>query len=230
MRSARRVILQCIFVNIALCSPLTAHAERESTVFREAGVWLGAARTTYDGQFIEDSPAVRIPVVGFAAGAFARLRFGRWHGLRLGLQPEVMYSPRGADVELRGVYIGNFRASYLEIPILARVESRAFGPATLYVVAGPAASILLDAESGDMNGSSSDATETTSTLDMVLAAGVGATVAIGPRVGLSLETRYAHGFLTTDDSGEVEIENRALFLSLGLAGRRGAGAPSSLRP
>jgi hypothetical protein len=129
-------------------------------------------------------------------------------------------------VEFEGAYVGNFRAKYLEVPILGRIESPAFGPAAFYAVAGPSLGILLSAKSGDMNGNTADA-EDTSRLDVALAAGLGATVTVTSRIAVNLETRYVHGLLTVDDTGESEIENRGILFSLGVSASFGGDEPAS---
>lgn len=230
MSSSRRILESSLSVSMLwlIGMPMAASADDGRGVLREAGAWLSMARTTYGGQFIEESPAERIPILGFAAGAFARLEFARPGGVGLGLQPELGYAPRGADVELDGEYQGNAQASYLELPILARIESPMVGPAAFYAIAGPTLSFLLGAESESGTGNVADTTDTTSTLDLGLTAGVGASVVITPRIALSLETRYVQGMLTTDDSGEVEFLNRALFFSLGVGVRFGVDEAASL--
>lgn len=207
-----------------------AHADDGPGVFRAAGVRLSVARTSFAGQFVDESPADRVPILGFAPGLLARLEFVRPGGVGIGLQPELGYGPRGADVELDGEYQGNARVSYLELPILARIESPGLGPVTFHVTAGPTLSFLLAAETESGTGNVADVTEDTSNLDVALAAGLGASIVVTPRIGLSLETRYVHGFLTTSGSGEVEFLNRALLFSLGVEVRFGVDETPSVEP
>lgn len=215
-------------VLLCLCISITANADEDRGVLQKAGARVSLARTTYGGEFIENSPAKRIPVLGFGAAIFAHLEFVRLGGVGFGLEPELGYTPRGADVELGGMFIGDARAGYLELPILARVESPAVGPVALQAAAGPVLGLLLKAEAGNMNGEVSDASDGTSTLDVALAAGAGATVAVTSRVAVNLETRYVHGLLTTDDTGEVEVQNRAIYFSLGVSFRLDSDETASL--
>jgi opacity protein-like surface antigen len=230
MISSRRILDPWLSVSMLwlIGMPMAAHADDGRGVLREAGAWLSMARTTYGGQFVEESPAERIPVLGFAAGAFVRLEFARPGGVGLGLQAELGYAPRGADVELDGMDLGDARASYLELPILARIESPLVGPLVFYAIAGPTLSILLGAESTSFTGNVSDTTDNTSTLDLGLTAGLGASVVLTSRIALSLETRYVHGMLTIDESGEIEFLNRALFFSLAVGARFGVDEAASL--
>lgn len=207
--------------------PVAAHAQETPGIFWEAGASLALARTTNGGATVEASVAERIPVMGLAAGVFAHLELARWNGVGIGVQPELSYAPRGADVEIDGVYQGNLRFRYLEAPILVRLESPPLGPAAFFVVAGPAPGFLLTAESESVRGVVADVKDVTSKLDLGLAAGAGAVVTIVPRVALSVEARYTHGLTTLDHTGEFEIENRAIFLSVGVAARFGASAPAA---
>lgn len=230
MSTSRRVLETWLSVTMLwiVGIPATARADDGRGVLREAGAWFSMVRTGYGGQFTEETSAERLPVLGFGAGIFARLELARPGGVGLGLQPELGYAPRGADVELDGMSLGNTRASYVELPILARLESPEVGTVAFYAVAGPTLSILLRAEATSFTGFVSDTTDDTSTLDLGLTAGVGASVAITPRIALSLEARYVHGALSTDDSGQNELLNRALFFSLGAGFRPGADVAASL--
>lgn len=207
--------------------PLAARADDGPDIFRAVGVRLSVARTTFAGKSVDESPAERLPIHGFAPGLFARLELARPGGVGIGLQAELGYGPRGAEVEFEGVYQGDTRVSYLELPMLARLETPALGPVTFHVIAGPTLSFLLAAESKSGTGIVTDVTDTATNLDVALAAGLGASIAISPRIGLSLETRYVHGFRTINDSGEVEFLNRALMFSLGVEVRFGADEPRS---
>lgn len=207
--------------------PVAAHAQETPGIVWDAGASLAMVRTTHGGSTIDASMAERVPVLGLAAGVFARLELARWNGVLIGVQPELSYAPRGADVEIDGVYQGNLRSRYLEAPILVRLESPPLGPAAFYVVAGPAPGFLLSAESESGLGVVADVKAVTSKLDLGLAAGAGAVVTIVPRIALSVEARYTHGLATVDDTGEFEIENRALCLSVGVAARFGPRAPAA---
>jgi hypothetical protein len=200
--------------------PVAVHAEESPRLFREAGAWFSVARSTHGGSSVEASMAERIPILDLAASAFVRLELLRWGGAGFGMQPEVAYAPRGADLRL-GIDEGGFRARYLELPILARIESSPIGPAALYAVAGPTLSFLLSSETESGSGFVADTTDITTRMDFGLAAGVGATVEITPRLALGFETRYTHGFVTIDETREFQVENRAFVFSLGVSARLG---------
>jgi opacity protein-like surface antigen len=219
-RSTFRLSLAWISLSL-IGVPLTAQAQEKPGMLREAGASLSLARTTNGGSSVESSMAERIPVLHVGAGGFVRLELARWNGVGFGVQPELGYVPRGADIEL-GTSQGNIRSRHLELPILGRIESPPLGPVTLYAVAGPALSFLLSAESKSGTGVISDTTDVTSKLDFGLAAGAGVSVAVTPRLVLGFESRYTHGFLTLDNTGEFDVENRAIYFSLVVAARFGA--------
>jgi opacity protein-like surface antigen len=210
--------------------PAAANAQETRGIVWEIGASLSAARTTTGGAAVEASVADRLPSMGLAAGVFARLELARWKGVGLGVQPELLHAPRGTGIEIDGAYAGDLRYRYLELPMLARLESPPLGPAAFYAVVGPSLGFLLRAESGTNLGTVSDVKDVTSTLDLGLAAGAGAVVVITPRLALSVEARYTHGFRTLDNTGEFEVENRAIFATVGLAARFGAGATTSREP
>ena len=112
--------------------------------------------------------------------------------------------------------------------MLGRFESPPLGPAAIYAVVGPSLSYLLRAESESGLGNVSDVKEVTSTVDLGLAAGAGAVVTATRHLALSVEARYTHGFFTLDNTGQFEIENRAIYVSVGIAARFGADEPASL--
>lgn len=208
--------------------PAAASAQETRGIVWEVGASLSAARTTTGGAAVEAGMNDRVPSLGLAAGVFARLELARWNGVGLGVQPELVYAPRGTGIARDGVHLGTLRYRYLELPMLARLESRPFGPAAFYAVVGPSLGFLLRAEAATGPGWVSDEKEVTSDLDLGLAAGAGAVVAITPRLAFSVEARYTHGFFTLDNTGQYEVENRAMFATVGLAARFGGGAPAAL--
>lgn len=206
-------------------APMMARAEGKRSAVREAGARVSLARTTVGGRSIEESSSVRLPVHGVAAGIFAHLELFRWNDVGIGIQPELLYSPRGAETERNGAYLGEFHTSYLEAPLLARVESPMLGPVAFYAVIGPTFHLLLTAETRTSDGTVVDEKEGTNKLDVGLAAGVGTAIALPSRLSLSFEARYEHGLRTLNPNDGVDIQNRAIFFTLGIGARFGAAGP-----
>lgn len=155
--------------------------------------------------------------LGASAGAW--LRYGLLESLSL--QPEVVFATRGSHVKADGETINGFNFRYLQVPVLVHYGYRIPGlrtngarqVVTGYVVAGPALSILLDAENIDETRPLplSDL----SRFDLGVTVGLGAAWRIAPRWTASLELRFDRGFVDAFTTG-VESKNQAILLALGI--------------
>ncbi|MBD3582772.1 porin family protein [Flavobacterium selenitireducens] len=118
----------------------------------------------------------------------------------LAIQPEVLYSSQGADVE----GVGDFNLDYISVPIMARffvVSDRLsidVGPQFSFLVDD--AELVFDEVSGDADSESFD-----------FAAAGGVTLNIYE--GLFVSGRYSIGL--TEASKEAEVKNAVFQLSLG---------------
>ena len=143
---------------------------------------------------------------GLVAGAFFIMPLGWVH-----LQPEVLYTSKGAALDLQGID-SKLVLDYLEIPVLARWR---LGQ-RFYVAAGPAVAWRLKATSRTKF---SGATEETDLGDSVKVYDVGVVGAVGVRFGKVLvDGRYTHGLtdIDSDTSDEVTVRNRAITISAGI--------------
>lgn len=190
---------------------------------REAGVQLSLTRSNIGGRDIDASEAARTPILSGSVGAFLYLEFLDWNGLGLGFQPELVYTSRGANTELDGVYVDGLRTKYLDVPLSLRVESPDISVARIYAVAGVVPSILLSSARANEDGT------TTSTevrrWDLGLFAGLGASFALTERINVHLEASYTSGLLTIDRTKEFEVLNRTMQLTVGVGYRFGAAEP-----
>ena len=144
---------------------------------------------------------------GLVAGAF----FG-WPLGWIDLQPEVLYTSKGATLDVEGID-STLVLDYLEVPVLARWSLGR----RLYVAAGPALAWRLKAKSRTKF---SGATEEINLADSVKGYDAGVVGAVGIRFGaIVLDGRYTHGLLDIDsDTGdEVTVRNRAFTISAGVA-------------
>jgi hypothetical protein len=144
---------------------------------------------------------------GVAAGVFFAVPLG-W----VRLQPEVLYTSKGAALDLRGIE-STLVLDYLEVPVLVRwpVAPR------VYVAAGPAVAWRLKARSRTKF---SGATEEVDVADSVKRYDAGVTGAVGIEFGrLVVDGRYTHGLLDidTDTSDDVSVRNRAITITAGIA-------------
>lgn len=118
----------------------------------------------------------------------------------LAIQPEVLYSSQGADVE----GVGDFNLDYISVPIMARffvISDR------LSIDAGPQFSFLIDDAELVFDEVSGDADS--ESFDFAVAGGV----TLNVYEGLFVSGRYSIGL--TEASKEAEVRNAVFQLSLG---------------
>jgi len=205
-----------VLVGILLAaSAADARGETDRLSPLRIGAHASLTRAIVGGQAIEESRAVRSAIYGPAVGGFARIHLAHIHAFPLGLQFGVAYAPRGADATLGGD-VSSFRAEYLEMPMLVRLDADISEPFGLYLAAGVTTGLLLTAEQTDTDGQVFDRKEDTRNVDVGLSAAIGATLTVTSKVSTLLEARYTQGFLTIQDPPENEILNRAIYISLGI--------------
>jgi hypothetical protein len=121
----------------------------------------------------------------------------------ISLQVEPMYVQKGARFDVMGATTrGDF--DYLEIPVLIKAK---LGPANahLYTFAGPSIGINLNTEGkiGSFEGNFEDeAASTVFSGDI----GIGGEFALAPRIMLSADIRYSHGFTSALEEAVVDID------------------------
>ncbi len=164
----------------------------------------------------------------------SRLGFGGGVSLTIGLegpvslQPEILFAAKGTSlgtIELTdgsGNPIGTADVvetlDYLEIPLLVRLALPAAGPASPYLVAGPAGGVRLSQKLA-LTGAGSGSTDldVAKSTDLGLALGGGLEMGRG-RIRWSLETRYTLGLTpATEDSYSDNARNGDLLVMAGVA-------------
>lgn len=128
---------------------------------------------------------------GYHFGAFAEIGGGN-----VALQPEVLFSTKGAD---------DFDLSYLEIPVLVKFKFLKI----LSVHAGPQFGILTKAETNDQ-----DVKDYLKSADISIAAGAGVNLPLGFVGG----ARYVWGLSDISDSEDLfgaEVNNKTFQLYVG---------------
>jgi hypothetical protein len=137
--------------------------------------------------------------VGFCGGIFLELNFGKI----LTIQPEVLYTMKGADTG-----DGKLKFDYLEIPVLLklRIPTGSLHP---FIFAGPAFGFNLKALINGVEISDMPAAE------------YGAVIGGGLQLGRSihLDVRYTMGLakLEIPDLDTIDLKNGVLSATLGLA-------------
>jgi hypothetical protein len=133
---------------------------------------------------------------------------------RIELQPEVLYSSKGARLDDDGIQ-STLVLDYLEVPVLARLSGTAFGTRRFYVIAGPTVGVRLRAKSRtEFSGSTEEIefAEEVERLDFGVAAGGG--LEFG---ALLFDARYTIGLrdIDRDRTDQVKISNRVFSLTAG---------------
>lgn len=197
----RTVAVACA---IALLCTATASAQGRALGVK-GGVNLATQRNTGEG----DGAALQSRI-GLVAGAFATLPLFS----RLELQPEVLFTSKGASVDLEGVE-ASLVVDYLEVPALARLSRRGGGKMHYYVAGGPSVGFLLRARTRTKFAT---ATEEVDISDDVNRFDFGVAMGGGVEIGaLVIDGRYTLGLqdIDKDKSDAVKTTNRAVSLTVG---------------
>lgn len=192
----KRILLLSIFCSVGFIYQSQAQAG-----FR-LGVKGGLNFANVDRDISTDSRT------GFHAGAFATIKLSK-----LAIQPELIYSAQGADLDFGGGF-GELesRFNYLNIPILLKL----YLLAGLNLQLGPQFGFLLsgDQEFVDEFGeiTDGDASDFINGSDVSLGIGAGWDLPFG----LTVDARYNLGLSDVNDvSGGDEVRNQVFQVSLG---------------
>ncbi|WP_199351076.1 porin family protein [Haliangium ochraceum] len=198
---------------------LSTRADAEQFAFKpeRGGLHLGFAGATVGGSDIAASDRERVPIGGLSAGGFFSVNVLHAANVFVGVQTELAYVPRGADIELEGMYRGGSQTTYLDFPILLRVSSERLGVARVHGVVGPVLSLLLSSKQISGDGSESDVRASTRSWDLGFTGGVEVSFPLNSRVEVGVEARYVHGFLTIASTQDAEILNRSVLVNLGVS-------------
>jgi hypothetical protein len=156
---------------------------------------------------------------GYCFGGFISFSFNDF----LGLEPEIMFTTKGAKETLFNPWnIGTrtWKLSYLEVPLLLKMKfpvSNIFQP---YLYGGPYYSIKLSGKLDySTNGKNSEEQniEFLKSSDFGLNFGGGLRISIGARAAISLDARYSLGLANILDSDEGSIKTRNFFIIIGFS-------------
>jgi hypothetical protein len=138
---------------------------------------------------------------GFHAGLLGHIHLTK----TLGLQPEIVYSTQGAQLNF-GNQNTTLNRDYVNVPVLVQyMFAKGFR-----IQAGPQLGVLVRANSKTNNENSFDNKENFKTLD--LAVSVGASYIHPSSFGLDL--RYNHGLSNVNNYGTVKSTNRGVQLGV----------------
>jgi hypothetical protein len=162
------------------------------------GIKGGANIANVNGDFTETIADWKSSV-GFCAGIFIELNFGRI----LTIQPEVLYTMKGADAGT-----GKLKFDYIEIPILLKIRIPT-GSVHPFIFAGPAFGFNLKAVLDGIE------------ISDMPKADYGAVLGGGLQLGRSIhiDARYTMGLqkLAIPDLETIDLKNGVLSATLGLA-------------
>ena len=146
-------------------------------------------------------------LVGFHVGGFVSFQLGK----SLAIQPEVIFSTQGAKYDDVNTTIKDFKANYLNIPVVAQLRM----PGGLYLETGPQAGILLTAETDNET-----VKDLYKSLDWSWAFGLG----LRSKMGLGFSARYNLGLTKVEDkittttfqpNGKNSVIQLGLFFAFG---------------
>ena len=139
--------------------------------------------------------------IGLQAGALANFGLSDL----ISIQPEVLYSQKGAQVEDASDF--KLKLNYIDVPVLVKVNAGG-----LFFEAGPQLGILASAKATDGD-TDEDVKEGYNTVDFGYAVGLGYQLETGPMIGL----RYNGGIsnIIKDGPDSDKIRNSAFQLYVG---------------
>jgi hypothetical protein len=164
---------------------------------------------------------LRVNRYGFSGGASGQLRWRTTDRISLGAQLELLYTPRGASIEVQGQQVGKIRDHYIDLALSTRPELH-LGSLSVYLLLGGGLNYLLSASRDDSVGSGQDITDGLHRIDLSVLGALGAALHLpGQKVGplhlgtIFLEARHDIGLLDVGLSGG--FKNRTSSVMLGLS-------------
>ncbi|HEX9972871.1 MAG TPA: porin family protein, partial [bacterium] len=191
---------------IDLSKPLTPVKERKT----KFGIIGGMNLANFSGDEAKDSKSK----TGFAAGGFVTFNLSE----KLAIQPEILYSTKGAKYEdsQAGMKIkATTSLNYLDIPVLG-----VFSPVNnIKLFAGPSINIFLDGKSdaeihGAFEQKYSEDIKSKDVNSPEFGLVVGGAFSSGQ---LNLGARYSMGFTNQPKNDEVDLKNRVIQFMLGVS-------------
>ena len=146
-------------------------------------------------------------LVGFHLGGFLSFSAGK----NFAIQPEVLFSTQGAKIDDATNPHKEFKANYLNIPVLVQLRTNG----GLYLETGPQAGLLLTAKTDDES-----VKDLYKSLDWSWAFGLG----FRSKIGLGLDARYNLGLTKVGDNlssssfqpdGKNSVIQVGLFFAIG---------------
>ena len=149
---------------------------------------------------------------GLCAGGFVRFNVSKVFAI----QPEVLYTMKGAKIEgiipREGIFRLEYKLSYLEVPVLVKFMIPTPGSVKPNLYAGPAVAIKLSAK-GKIEALGETVEEDLEDMkDTDFGLIVGAGIDFGK---LMVDLRYVLGLTTLSDEADVPVKNGVISISVG---------------
>jgi len=136
----------------------------------------------------------------------------------IAIQPEVLYSGKGAEFEENSTKATD-KITYLEIPVLVRVNAINAGVLKAGLIGGPSFAFTLSAKRTiEASGQSheDDIKKSIKSNDVGAVVGIGVDLGAGV-ISLTGDVRYTMGLSSIDDSGaDLDIKNGVFSVMVGL--------------
>lgn len=201
-------VSRSLLAALAACLLITDPAAAQGLT---AGVRAGV--NVADLSFPDEELAAFDPIVRFVAGGYVTVPLTSW----LELQPEALYSMKGASSGGEGGIETEVLLDYLEVPILARHSWRGRPGRAYFILGGPAFGVRLRARSKTAFNSSVDEVDLSDDIERL---DVGITAGGGVELGaIVIDARYTFGLGDLDASssaGSAKIANRVFSVTAGL--------------
>lgn len=177
----------------------------------KSGLRVGGTFMTFGG---DDAPSDLDRRGGWLLGGFAVFDVTG----PFALQPELNYVQKGAESESGGSTVTT-KLNYIELPILAKIQTPSAGLVSPSVFLGPSAALNIKAEQ-EVGSSTSDIDDDIRGFDLgaVFGVGVDANVGVGT---LLVDARYSLGLIDISDDDDLaeepSLRNQGFMLTVGYA-------------
>jgi hypothetical protein len=211
-----KLINTCSWIVALTAIPCVLQAEEDKTGREriELGISAGIDFGMIGGSELDDPGVDYSGKFGFTGGVISSLRMTELFSVQVegnyaskNIRGDTPFPSSSAEVSIK----------YLEFPALIRVNMPVSPTIAPYFYAGPALSVMVDADASYDDGRHLERDERVETLDIGLMLGAGSAVNLGLSGSLTFDVRYNLGLRNRNRSAtsESEVLNRAIYLTVG---------------
>jgi hypothetical protein len=203
----------------AVSPPTDSGGQSQSSLLQEKqrerisiGLRAGFNQATFRGEDSTSDLAQYSRKTGIPWGVVAGISLGRW----IAIQPELLWVPKGREVEIGGMLTDEFELRYIEFPVLARFQLPVWERVTPYLLVGPTFGFLSRFEiRSKSDGSVTDRKDMNETFDLGGLVGLGAQVHVAPRHAFVIEARYDQGLFSFSRDDATDVKNSVAAVMAG---------------